>query len=566
MAFDGIVLNTVIKELEILKNGKVNKIYEPNKDELIFIIYSNKENYYLNINVNANDYRLNITTKEKSNPYTAPNFCMLLRKYLVGSKINKIYMNGLERIAFIEFECFNEMNDKITRTLVIELMGKYSNIILLNQDNIIIDALRKHDRETLTSNLRNIMPARKYILPNSSKEDLFCFSEKEFLDFCLNKDIHTLDTLLSENFIGISKLFIQNAIEKLKISNTVSSNNLKQVYNYISQILTSNNRICEIYKNNYSICLGNKEDNLQVNLFLDNFYFKKSNNDLLKQYRNNLLKIINGTLDKITKKLDNINTKIEKCKDMEKFKIFGELLIANIYKIDTLKVKDGFAQVNNYYDNNNLINIPINNSITTSQNAEKYFKKYNKLKNTLEVVNIQKKEAEKELDYIGYLISKLNDANDIDSVNDIYNEISESILFNDNLKNSSKSKRYNSSSLDNYLRLKIEDYTVLVGKNNKQNDYITLKIANPNDYWFHTKDIHGSHVILRCSNSTPKLEIITKCAQIAAYYSKARFSSNVPVDYTLKKYVKKPNGSNPGYVIYTNQKTIYVEPSLGINY
>ena len=195
MAFDGLILNSVIKELNVLINGKVNRIYEPNKNELIFNIYSNKTIYTLNIDISVNNYRLNLTTKEKSNPYVAPNFCMLLRKHLIGSKINKIYMNNLERIAFIDFECFNEMNDKITRTLAIELMGKYSNVILLNQDKIIIDALKKFDNENLDSSSRNIMPARKYILPNSSKKDILNFSEKDFINFCIEKSNNTSYTL-----------------------------------------------------------------------------------------------------------------------------------------------------------------------------------------------------------------------------------------------------------------------------------------------------------------------------------------------------------------------------------
>ena len=571
MAFDGLILNSIIKELKVLINGRVNRIYEPNKNELIFSIYSNKVTYALNIDISANNYRLNLTTKEKSNPYVAPNFCMLLRKHLIGSKINKIYMNNLERIAFIDFECFNEMNDKITRTLAIELMGKYSNVILLNQNKIIIDALKKFDNENLDSSSRNIMPARKYILPNSSKKDILNFSEKDFINFCIEKSnntSYTLDNIISSNFTGISKLFVQSALEELKLSNTVTNSSLIELYSYILNIINSNNLICKEYKNNYTICLNlisESKEPLQINFFLDDFYFSKYQKDIFINYRNNLLKIINVTLDKITRKLDNIDRKIYACKDLEKYKTFGELLIANIYRIDTKKTSNKFVEVENYYDNNSIIQIPIDNDLTTSQNAEKYYKKYNKLKNTLEIVKIQKKDSEKELDYLGSLIYELDNANDLDSVNEIYNEISENILFNDTFKSSKNNKKENISSIENYLRLKIDNYTVLVGKNNRQNDYLTMKVASDNDYWFHAKEIHGSHVILRCNGDTPKTETIIKCAQIAAYYSKAKFSSNVPVDYTLRKYVKKPNGASPGYVIYTNQKTINVEPSSGIS-
>ncbi len=617
MAFDGIVLKKVVDELQVLKNGKVNRIYEPNKNELLISIYANGNTYALNIDISANNYRLNLTTNEKPNPFVAPNFCMLLRKYLINSRINKIYTNGLERICFIEFECFNEMNDKIYRTLAIELMGKYSNVILVNSENTIIDALKRFDSEseiintsktsnakditnTNSSNIRrDIMPGRKYVFPNSDKQDFLSFTEKDFVDYCMKSDYHTLDALLPSSFTGISKLFIQSCLEELKISNTVSENSLKEIYKYIKDILNGIS-ICKNYKNNYTIFKYNEENsdranldtemklsnssdnnininnnantNLQINFFLDDFYFNKAQEDIFKNYRNNLLKIINGTLDKLTRKLDNINSKIETCQNMEKYKVYGELLIANIYRIDTLKTSDNFVELENYYDNNNLIKIPINNELSTSQNAENYFKKYNKQKNTLEVVNAQKKDSEKELDYLGSLIYELDNAIDLDSVNEIYNEISENILFNDNTslkansKTQSKGIKKETSSLDNYMRMNIDGYTVLVGKNNRQNDYITMKVANDNDYWFHTKDIHGSHLILRCNGDMPKMDTIIKCAKIAAYYSKAKFSSNVPVDYTLVKYVKKPNGSVPGYVIYTNQKTVNVEPSSGIEF
>lgn len=617
MAFDGIVLKKVVDELQVLKNGKVNRIYEPNKNELLISIYANGNTYALNIDISANNYRLNLTTNEKPNPFVAPNFCMLLRKYLINSRINKIYTNGLERICFIEFECFNEMNDKIYRTLAIELMGKYSNVILVNSENTIIDALKRFDSEseiintsktsnakditnTNSSNIRrDIMPGRKYVFPNSDKQDFLSFTEKDFVDYCMKSDYHTLDALLPSSFTGISKLFIQSCLEELKISNTVSENSLKEIYKYIKDILNGIS-ICKNYKNNYTIFKYNEENsdranldtemklsnssdnnininnnantNLQINFFLDDFYFNKAQEDIFKNYRNNLLKIINGTLDKLTRKLDNINSKIETCQNMEKYKVYGELLIANIYRIDTLKTSDNFVELENYYDNNNLVQIPINNELSTSQNAENYFKKYNKQKNTLEVVNAQKKDSEKELDYLGSLIYELDNAIDLDSVNEIYNEISENILFNDNTslkansKTQSKGIKKETSSLDNYMRMNIDGYTVLVGKNNRQNDYITMKVANDNDYWFHTKDIHGSHLILRCNGDMPKMDTIIKCAKIAAYYSKAKFSSNVPVDYTLVKYVKKPNGSVPGYVIYTNQKTVNVEPSSGIEF
>lgn len=570
MAFDGLILNSIVNELQILINGKINRIFEPNNDEVIFNIYSGGKTYNLDINVNANAYRLNLTQNSKPNPYVAPNFCMLLRKYLVSSRISKIYTNGLERICFIEFECFNEMNDKIVRTLIIELMGRYSNIILVNDNFYIIDALKRHDLQDLSDTSRSIMPTRKYIYPKNNKIDFLSIDLNAFLEICLNQDIHVIDTLISNTFIGISKLFAQSMVDKLKISNTVNKENLKEIYEYIHRILEHTNTYCDNYKNGYSLFFMPNEDkeekvnSLRVNYFIDDFYYSKSCEELYKSYKNNMLKIINLTLDKITKKIDNINAKLESCNNLDKYKIYGELLIANIYRLDTLKINDNFVSLENYYDNNNLIKIPIDNNLSTSQNAEKYFKRYNKLKNTLEIVKVQKKDALKELDYIESLIYAIESADTYQALDNIYEEISESILFNDHMKKNSSQKSKEISSQDNYLRLNIDGYTVLVGKNNKQNDYLTTKLANDNDYWFHAKDIPGSHVILRNNGDTPKFDTLTKCASLAAYYSKAKFSSNVPVDYTLVKYVKKPNSAVPGYVIYTNQKTLYVQPSSGL--
>lgn len=340
----------------------------------------------------------------------------------------------------------------------------------------------------------------------------------------------------------------------------------------------------------------NTTEQLKNNYFLDDFYNEKANQETYVNYRNMVLKILNVTLDKLLKKMDNINEKIKSCEDMDKYKMYGELLIANIYKFDnkrktynnetcpkqnnskeTNNAHDNFdldygknkedtqyVVVENYYDNNNEIKIPIDGNLSISKNAEKFFKKYNKLKNTIKVVNIQKKETEKELYYLESLIQEMDNCTTFDDVDAVYNEISENLLFNTNTKSKNKKNKndQNDNMLNNYIKLTIDGYDVFVGKNNKQNDYLTLKVAHENDMWFHTKEIHGSHLILRCNGEMPKLETIEKCAKISAYYSKAKFSSHVPVDYTFVKNVHKPRGANPGFVIYTNYKTIYVDPSI----
>ena len=650
MAFDGITLNAVVNELQILKGAKVNSINQPDKNSIVISVY-NGNNFAINIDTSANNYRIHLTTHSRKNPLNALNFCMCLRKQLNRAKIDSIYMKDLERICYIKFSTYNEMNDLVNKTLIIELMGKYSNIILVNENFKIIDALKKFDNfdvlkhsdnfdslkkeksnDGLIEKSRGIMPGREYIEPVDEKYNFKKTSENEFVEIIEKSSYKTLESAIPNLFTGISKLFVQNIINTLELTNTISRKSLKNIYEYINEIIdcsNSSNLKLIINKNNYSVGIEEREkdksftteiqkrenDNiLKINFELDDFYNNKIEKELFTNYRNGLLKILENTLDKLTKKLYNINEKVELCKKKDDYKIYGELLLANIYRLKNVntiqnenvsQIKNENAsesvskiiekndsknqskkisknegqkqsqikeknektlevQVENYYDNNKEINIPINPKISISKNAENYFKKYDKMKRTLEVVNKQKEQTNKELNYLGTIIDELDTCTTISDINEVYEEVSENILFNEisNSKKNKRDKKEETSMLLNYLKFKVDDYDVLVGKNNKQNDYITLHVANDTDYWFHTKDIHGSHLVLRCNGVTPKLETIKKCAEIAAYHSKAKFSSHVPVDYTQIKNVKKPKGAVPGYVIYKNNKTIYVTPQI----
>ena len=577
MAFDGITLNAVVNELQILKGAKVNSINQPDKNSIVISVY-NGNNFAINIDTSANNYRIHLTTHSRKNPLNALNFCMCLRKQLNRAKIDSIYMKDLERICYIKFSTYNEMNDLVNKTLIIELMGKYSNIILVNENFKIIDALKKFDNFDVlkeTEKSRGIMPGREYIEPVDEKYNFKKTSENEFVEIIEKSSYKTLESAIPNLFTGISKLFVQNIINTLELTNTISRKSLKNIYEYINEIIdcsNSSNLKLIINKNNYSVGIEERENDniLKINFELDDFYNNKIEKELFTNYRNGLLKILENTLDKLTKKLYNINEKVELCKKKDDYKIYGELLLANIYRLKNVNTiqneKTLEVQVENYYDNNKKINIPINPKISISKNAENYFKKYDKMKRTLDVVNKQKEQTNKELNYLSTIIDELDTCTTISDINEVYEEVSENILFNEvsNHKKykSGKVKKEDTQMLLNYLKFKVDDYDVLVGKNNKQNDYITLHVANDTDYWFHTKDIHGSHLILRCNGVTPKLETIKKCAEIAAYHSKAKFSSHVPVDYTQIKNVKKPKGAVPGYVIYKNNKTIYVTPQI----
>lgn len=575
MAFDGIVTKSIVTELnKFILNGKINKVFEPNKNEIILGIYNNGKNYALNCSICSDNYRINLTTNSKPNPINAQGFCMLLRKHLIGGKIVKIYTPGLERIVIIELECYSELNDLITKKLIIELMGKHSNIILLNEKNIIIDSLRHLDSSN--NSLRDILPAHPYDLPSTNKLDLFSVINN-FDDFYeITKELDTFDIGISNTFNGISRLFMQSVIEELNIDNIVNKENLEKIYDYLVKVLNEDVYL-KNYNSDYTITL--QPSNSSLNYFIDDFYTHKENESEFYSYRNSILKLVDGTLKKITKKLNNINSKLKECDGKDRFKLYGELITANMYKFTEFSCD--YIEVENYYDNNNIIKIPVDKHLSPSINAKNYFKKYNKLKNALEIVNKQKLETIEELNYIETIIYSLDNAKNITDIDEIYSEIKENELFfskkfsnsskvsfkngkskNSNLIKTSRMKNTNKKADKEYIPIeyKIEGYTFLVGKNNKQNDYLSTKTLKNHDIWFHTKEIHSSHGVLQTNNTTPSIDVIIRCAQIIAYYSKARQSSNVPVDYTLGQYVKKPSGSKPGMVIYTHNSTVNVQP------
>lgn len=565
MAFDGIVTKAIASELQQLSGARIDKIFQPNLNTIILGCYINGTNYALNICANSSNYRIHLTTHSKPNPQIAPNFCMVLRKHLIGLHIKNIITNNLERIITIEFEGFDDIDDIITKKLVIELMGKHCNIILLNEENIIIDSLR-HINNIDSTHI--VIPHIKYTYPLTKKLNfLNCNDFESFKNSLSSTDIDSLPTCISNTFNGISKKFIKFIINDLNIKN------LKELFNYLKRIIIDTDSLNLEFKkiNNDYFLVENLNNNelFSLNFFIDDFYYQKECSEDLKNYRNSILKLILATLKKYKKRLQNINAKLEECKNMDTYRLYGELITANLYKIKNINVPQ--IELENYYDNNNLIAIPLDSKYSPSINAKKFFKKYNKLKNASEIVSIQKKETLEELNYIESIVYELEAASSVEELASIFDEISENNVFKDktiktkNIK-STKIKKSNLTKNKNVsfnpIKYSIDNFTFLVGRNNKENDYLSLKYAKKTDLWFHTKDIHGSHGILILDGKQPKEDILIRCAEISAYHSKARLSSNVPVDFCEVKYVKKPNGSKPGMVIYTNNSTLYVNPKI----
>ncbi|MBR0350390.1 MAG: NFACT family protein [Clostridia bacterium] len=605
MKFDGITTRLVCNELQNLCGARIDKVFQPNKNEIIIGLYKDGLNYALNISIEASNYRLCLTTHSKSNPMIAPNFCMLLRKHLIGLKLKNIYNTDLERLVILEIEGFDEFEDIVSKKLIIELMGKHGNIILLDENSVIIDSLRHIKCEDEIH--RNILPHTKYVYPTTDKlnfldlKDVDEFSEKLLLynnlaiqdnNTIQDLDINNFADTVCNTFNGFSKQFIENVLKELNVT-TIDNSSLSIIFGYINDLIEKNDTHKLILLDNGNG--NNLETNYSLNFYIDDFYYNKESNEDLKNYRNTTLKLILEVLKKYKQRLVNMDSKLNECENMEQYRLYGELITANLYKIENRNLDN--VTLENYYDNNKPITIKLDNKYLPSINAKRFYKKYNKLKNTLEVVTKQKEETLKEISYLESIVYELETATTTNEIAEIFEEISENVVFEKAFANSTLSKKLsgkndsrskvkksqltkNKEVSFNPIKYTVDGYIILVGRNNIENDYLTTKYAKKDDLWFHTKDIHGSHVILKLNdkkvklnsktnlttNTTSELDslnidesIIYKCAELAVKHSKAKNSSNVPVDYCLVKYVKKPNGAKPGMVIYTTNKTVFVK-------
>ena len=582
MAFDGIVTKAITSELQQMIGGRIDKVYEPTKNDILLGFYLNGVNYALHICTNAQNYRLHLTTHAKPNPKNALNFCMLLRKHLIGLRIKNVISVNLERVITIEFEGFDDIDDIITKKLIIELMGRHCNVILIDENNMIIDSLRHISSDNELT--REIVPHVKYMYPSTNKlnflevRDYQDFKAKLNLSFDVSH-ISDLPSQISNIFNGISKSFVNHIIEILHLdtSSKIEDTTLEMMYTYMKDIIHSTDSlqlgfdaIKDVNGNvkDYALCKKKSSEPFSLNFFIDDYYFHKETSEEFKIYRNSISKLILDTLKKYNKRLYNINEKLKECDNMDTYKLYGELITANLYRINNENTDT--VSLENYYDNNKVITIPLDKRYSPSYNAKLFFKKYNKLKNALLIVGEQKEETMKDLDYIESVIYELEACSSMEDITNVFEEISESSVFKERTEKYKEKKhpKVKKSKLTknkyvhfNPIKYKIGDYTFLVGRNNMENDYLTLKYAKKSDLWFHTKDIHGSHCILVLNGlPLPQDDILLKCAEITAYHSKAKNSSNVPVDICEVKYVKKPNGAKPGMVIYKNNKTLHVTP------
>ena len=386
MAFDGIVTKAIASELKNLSGARIDKIFEPNKNNIIIGMYLNGTNFALNISIDSGNYRINLTTHPKPNPKVAPNFCMVLRKHLIGLHLKNVITNDLERIVTMELEGFDDVDDIITKKLVIELMGKHCNVILLDANNIIIDSLRHINNENAN---RIIVPHIKYTYPESNKLNILNCTYKDFSNNFSDENM-SIPTKISNTFNGISKDYVSFII------NNLGTDNLEIIFNYLIDIINKTDSLelkFEIKNNNFFLIpyQNKNNDSFSLNFFIDDFYYKKESSQELKNYKDTVLKLILVTFEKYKKRLKNMDNKLKECENLEKYKLYGELITANLYKIPNKNIKE--ITLENYYNGNNPITISLDEKYLPSINAKRFYKKYSKLKNTLEIVTIQKQET-----------------------------------------------------------------------------------------------------------------------------------------------------------------------------
>ena len=550
MTFDGLFTHAMIHELnQTLQNGRVTKISQPYPNEVILTIRANRTNYPVLLSANPRYARFQITQIPYTNPAVPTNFTMMLRKYLEGAKLLKIKQLDNDRVVYFEFLTRNELGDKLPLLLSAEIMGRYSNVILINQStNKIIDTIKHVGMDQ--NRYRTLLPGATYRQPpTQNKENPFEQDSNTFEELIQkypNREV-LADNLLKQ-YQGISRDNTLALADKLH-----SSNNFVQAFNDF--LAMTEDPIPTMNGNNFSIFADNPNDKKFTTLseMLDIFYHTKANRDRVQQQGGQLLHVIRKNLQRNKKKLKKLSNELKATENADEYRIKGEVLTTYLYQI-----KRGMTKITlpNFYDNNKEITISLSNQLSPSQNAQKYFKKYQKLKNAVTFVNEQIELTQKEVAYLEEIQTQIELATPAD-LDDIKTELQQEGYIKKKQQKSKHSSRVKINKPESFIAS--DGTEILVGKNNLQNEKLTLHTAKKTDIWLHAKNIPGSHVIIKSNN--PSDETLFEAAMLAAYFSKFRSSANVPIDYVQIKNIRKPNGSKPGFVIYEGQKTLTVTPT-----
>ncbi len=541
MAFDGLFTAAITKELHQLQTGRITKVHQPNAQELMLHIRAGGKNHKLLFSIHPSYARIHLTYESIDNPASPPMFCMMMRKHIEGGFIEKVEQIEADRIIQMTIRSKDEIGDDTSRILIMEVMGRHSNLTLVNGDTFKIIETMKHLPPSMNS-YRTMMPGQDYIYP--PKQD----KENPFL---LTKDaVPTLDADgWMATFQGVSKIHAQE----------LASLSPSDAFDFVMSFSSGGSQpgSAEVGgKTFFSASPLTHLDSSWVTAeslghLLDRVYYQKAERDRVKQQAGDLERWLINERKKLTTKLKKLKTDMIRAENLQEYQKHGELLMGNLHAM-TKGMKQ--VEVIDYYDENQaMLTIALDPKKSPSQNAQSYFHRYTKAKTALHEVQVQLDKTTEELTYLDEIMRQLEQA----STSDI-EEIREELMEQGYLKKRAKAKARKE------VKIKPESYrasdgtAISVGKNNKQNDYVTFKLAKRTDTWLHTKDIPGSHVVIH--DADPSEETILEAATLAAYFSKARDSSSVPVDYTEVRHVKKPNGSKPGFVIYFEQKTVYVTP------
>ena len=577
MAFDGITMHFVVRQLnDLLTNAKIDKISQAEKDEILLSLRTSNGTYKLLISASASLPRIYLTYNyKKENPLKAPNFLMVLRKYLQGGRIIAIRQDGFDRSVFIDVDTYDELKEQKTRTLIVEVMGRHSNIILVDQQSDkILDCAKKIPISI--SSYREVLPGITYKTP-PKQEKLSPIDKISLEDFikkvCTKMQIHkSLYTIFSGMSPLIAKeICYRSNIEPSLIANEISPIQIEKLYGVFTRLMN------ELADNNIQPCLvENEAGNIvdfsciylsmyegydikefdDISKVCDDFYYLRDVKDRINQKSHDVRKVVSNKISLLENKIEKQTAEINETSKAQDYKKEADLLTAYIYMIGENQEE---IEVDDFYDENGGKRlIKLDKNLSPSENIQVLYKRYNKMKNRKKELALQMENAKEELDYLYNLELFIENASSQTELEDIVEEmVSQGVI---RPRKSDNKKKKKTTDFSPMKFISDDGYEIFVGKNNNQNDYLTMKFAKSDDMWLHTKDIAGSHGIIKAQNGKVSDNAIKQTAIICSFYSKARFSQSVPVDYTQRKNVKKPNKAKPGMVIYLTNNTIYVTP------
>ncbi len=579
MPLDAIALGAVAKELdEKLRDAKIEKIHQPERDEILLVIKGFSGTYKLAISASGSNARMHLVNETKENPASPPMFCMLLRKHLTGARIIGINRLGYERVVDIEFSARNELGDIVARHIICEIMGRNSNIIFLDENRRIIDSVKHID--LTVSTVRNILPGLTYMMPPASERlNPETATEEDYYNLLENApEGREADKAITEGVMGISPLLSGECVYTGAGSRDMAIGELsfdekRKIAHELFLMFEKEKR------GEFTPCILYAKEGKKVTdfapfeikqyegsarcIFADSmndaaceFYFMRDVNARMRDRSAAITKIVSNNLKRAEKKLNILQSELKEAENRDYFRICGDLITANLYRIE--KGDEKLVAVNFYDENQAEIEIKLDTRLYPSKNAEKYYTKYKKAKNTELYAREQIEKTVAEIEYLESVLYSVTNAQTPMHLAEIREELAQSGYVK---VDAQKKKKEKSVQAGKPMEFSYKDYTIYVGRNNVQNDYLTLRMGRSRDLWLHTKNIPGSHTLVKYMGEEFPNDVIEKAACLAAFYSKGRNSSYVEVDYCPVSHVKKPNGAKAGMVIYEGYNTALVKPS-----